>query len=213
MSISRRSLALVLACGLVLVCWMISRAAGPSLASADPLGPFPDSSEAISKVAAAQDSVQPIQADDNFMSEGAGSPGSLSAFLLVDEAGESQPQAVTRLLGEHRAAIGLKLHHVAQTPQWTADMDGDGQLNESDVTAFQELWDWADAGADFNQDGVVDPFDYADFVVAYDQRQQRPASITIFDASQFNTRLRMGEAKPGDVVSIEFQVQIAEPVR
>ena len=94
------------------------------------------------------------------------------------------------------------LQFVGSTPAYVADFDGDSELGEGDVSEFERVWADGDARADVNGDGVVDSMDFADFVAAYDGREQRGGTQT-FRLRLINGDLGEGRVQLGNVVGGE----------
>lgn len=61
---------------------------------------------------------------------------------------------------------------VRQTVSFAADFDGDGKLDDIDLTAYAEAFDLGDQRADLNSDGVVDGDDFALFADNFDARTE-----------------------------------------
>lgn len=207
MSISRRSLVMVVVLILAVAMWTLWPNSGPGTASADALAPF--QTEVVGREAAGHEFVRGSDPADE---SGVGSSdvtGAAVADLLAGRlTGKSEGPQLVEISGD-RAVFGSTVLRLVEKPTWAADVDGDGELNESDIASFQELWDWADPGADFNADGVVDPYDYADFVAAYDQREKVPgAGLVRVTESDARLRVQFVEAVRANTVSLELSLDV-----
>lgn len=185
MSISVRSLVVTVAIIFAAAMWLVTiSASGPRTASAEALSPFPAEPSTGGRTASesgparwpsgetsvgwdAVETAAPRVRNRDVLE--AGGRALQDSILLSQIDGGSDGKAVLRLMA---------------APAWMADVDGDGELNEADIAAFEDLWEWSDPQADFNADGVVDTHDLADFVLAYDLRTEsampaRDAIVTI----------------------------------
>lgn len=207
MSISVRSLGIVVVVFVGLLAWLLwGSAVGPRPALADSLAQFPPerpSAVTTDRVAIASD--RPDESVDV--------SGHVEQLPGDTELFETAAISVisSRLNGDSNGGAlkiwnlnNVVLNFQASAPQWRADSNGDGALDELDIAEFGELWSWADSKADFNADGVVDPDDYAAFVDAFDSREQNvEESRVIYLGREFqlNTNIRFEGG-----VQIQFQV-------
>lgn len=80
-----------------------------------------------------------------------------------------QAQIDEALLKELRPSGGKALY---QLTSFAADFDGDGRLDDTDLSAYAEAFDIGDPKADLNSDGIVDGDDFALFADNFDARTE-----------------------------------------
>ena len=208
MSISYRSLGILIVAILCLIGWLtVVSASGPRTASADALAPFPP--ERSAPVAEMPTPPAPGDVSDPVESSRAGFAGEtdplvsilksrLSGFLRGDDAA----------ISESNRDI---LVFVPERPQWRADANGDGELNEADIAEFSELWSWADPLADFNADGIVDPDDYAAFVDSFNASEAKPLERQrqLIRSGEFVTTIRFESG--GVQMQFTGEVEVTPP--
>jgi hypothetical protein len=194
---------------LVAAMWLVTiSASGPRSASAEALSPFPAEPSAGGRTASesgpagwpsagweAVDTAAPRVRNRDVLE--AGARALQDSIMLSQVDGGSDGNAILRLVN---------------APTWTADVDGDGELNEADIAAFEDLWEWSDPQADFNADGVVDTHDLADFVLAYDQRTEttpvRDVAVTIESRIEFSGGTVRANSESGS-----FRIEFVLPPR
>lgn len=100
-------------------------------------------------------------------------PGSFTTALRPAD-GEVERAAVQEVLLSRLVALSAE-------PAYIADFDGDQELNESDMGAFEEAWAQGDGKADVNGDGVVDASDFADFLTAFETQEKRAGNPDVIE--------------------------------
>ncbi len=191
MSISVRSLVVTVAIILVAAMWLVTiSASGPRSASAEALSPFPAEPSTGGRTASESGPAGWPSGEPSAGWEAVETAAPRVRNGDVLEAGARALQDSILLSQVDGGSDGKAILRLVNAPTWTADVDGDGELNEADIVAFEDLWEWSDPQADFNADGVVDTHDLADFVLAYDQRTEttpvRDVAVTIESRIEFS---------------------------
>ena len=208
MSISYRSLGILSVAALCLIGWLaFVSASGPRIASADSFSSFPPERPAPDVVRL----TPPLLSDVPDPME----------IARVELAGDTDPlvsiltsRLSGSLEGEDPAISSLDrdiLVFVPERPQWRADANGDGELNEADIAEFSELWSWADPLADFNADGIVDPDDYAAFVDSFNASEAKPLERhrQLIRSGEFVTTIRFESG--GVQMQFKGEVEVTPP--
>ncbi len=196
MSISVRSLGIVAVVLVGLLAWVLwGSAVGPRPALAESLAPFPSERPPARTTDRGAIVIDRLDESVDVSGNIEQPPGEAELFETA-----VMPVISSRVNGDLNVGVpvisdlnNVVLTFQASAPQWRADSNGDGELDELDIAEFGELWSWADTRADFNADGVVDPDDYAAFVDAFDSREQNvEESRVIYLGREFqlNTNIR-----------------------